>query len=244
MEQYDESYEDWFEGRAGEGKKQCLLAAIDDATGKITKAKFDAHEGVFSTFKFWQEYLEKHGKPLNIYSDKFSTYSMNHKTAQENPDTKTQFKRATEELGIELILANSPQAKGRVERLFRTLQDRLVKEMRLNNINTVSEANTFLQKTFIPDFNKRFSVSPRSTANFHKKITEKEKNFFSSVFTRHEERILRNDYTISYKNIWYQLEATKALLIRKKDIVTVLEKEDGSIQMKLRGKYPDFHKLP
>lgn len=242
--QYDGSYEDWFEGRAGEGYKQCLLASIDDATGTITKAKFDEHEGVFPTFKFWQEYLEKHGKPLNIYADKFSTYSMNHKTAQENPDTKTQFKRAMEELDIELILANSPQAKGRVERLFRTLQDRLVKEMRLVGINTVNEANSFLQNVFISDFNKRFSVTPRSKVNLHRNVTKKEKDSFPSVFTRHEERTIRNDYTISYKNIWYQIEATKATLVRKKDIITIEEKENGSIQVKLRGKYLDFHKLP
>jgi hypothetical protein len=242
--QYDGSYEDWFEGRAGEGAKQCLLAAIDDATGKITKAKFDEHEGVFPTFRFWEEYLKKHGKPFNIYSDKFSTYSMNHKMAQENPDTKTQFKRVTEELGIELILANSPQAKGRVERLFRTLQDRLVKEMRLNHINTVPEANLFLQNVFIPDFNKRFSVLPRSKANLHKKVTDKERNSFPSVFSRHEKRTVRNDYTISYKNIWYQIEATKSVLIQKKNTVIVEEKEDTNIQIKLRGKYLDFHELP
>jgi hypothetical protein len=243
LEQYDGSYEDWFEGRMGEGKKQCLLASIDDANGTITSAKFDEHEGVFPTFRFWQEYLEKHGKPLNIYADKFSTYSMNHKTAKENPDTKTQFKRAMESLNIEIILANSPQAKGRVERLFRTLQDRLVKEMRLNNVNTIPEANTFLQTTFIPDFNKRFGVSPRSTEDLHKKVTEKEKNSFPSVFSRHEERTVRNDYTIAYKNIWYQLEATQSLLIQKKDTVTVEEQEDQSIRITLRGKYLDFHTI-
>ena len=244
LQQYDGSYEDWFEGRLGEGKKQCLLASIDDATSTITKAKFDEHEGVFPTFRFWQEYLEKHGKPLGIYVDKFSTYSMNQKTAKENPDTKTQFKRATEKLGIELILANSPQAKGRVERLFRTLQDRLVKEMRLNNINTIPEANLFLTNVFIPDFNQRFGVPARTEANLHRKVTEKEKESFPSVFTRHEERTVRNDYTISYKNIWYQLGPTTSLLIRKKDTVTIEEREDGSIQIKMRGKYLDFHKLP
>lgn len=242
--QHDGSYEDWFEGRLGEGKKQCLLASIDDATSTITQALFDEHEGVFPTFRFWQAYLEKEGKPMGIYVDKFSTYSMNHKIARENPDTKTQFKRAMESLGIEIILANSPQAKGRVERLFRTLQDRLVKEMRINNIGTVSEANTFLANVFIPDFNKRFGVLARTEANFHKKITKRERTSFPSVFSRHEERTVRNDYTISYKNIWYQLEATSSVLIQKKDVVIVEEKEDGSIHMKLRGKYLDFHPLP
>ncbi len=244
MEQYDGSYEDWFEGRLGEGKKQCLLASIDDATGKITQAKFDEHEGVFPTFRFWQEYLEKHGKPFSIYTDKFSTYSMNHKTAKENPDTKTQFERVMEELNIELILANSPQAKGRVERLFRTLQDRLVKELRLSDVSTLFEANIFLTNVFVPDFNKEFSVCPRSTANIHKRITQKEKKSFPSIFSRHETRTIRNDYTISYKNTWYQMEATKSVLIQKKDIVIIEEKEDGGIQIRLRGKYLDFYPLP
>lgn len=244
LQQYDGSYEDWFEGKLGEGKKQCLLASIDDATSTITSATFDEHEGVFPTFRFWQEYLEKHGKPLGIYVDKFSTYSMNHKIAKENPDTKTQFTRAIESFGIEVILANSPQAKGRVERLFRTLQDRLVKEMRLSGINTLSEANLFLINVFIPDFNKRFGVTARTSANLHKSITEKEKESFPSVFSRHEERTVRNDYTIAYKNIWYQLEATPSLLIQKKDTVTIEEKEDGSIQIKIRGKYLNFHPLP
>ena len=244
LQQYDGSYEDWFEGRLGEGKKQCLLASIDDATGTITSAKFDEHEGVFPTFRFWKFYLETHGKPLSIYVDKFSTYSMNHKLAKENPDTKTQFTRAIESLGIEVILAHSPQAKGRVERLFKTLQDRMVKEMRLSSINTIPEANLFLTNVFIPDFNKRFGVTARTSANLHKSITEKEKESFPSVFTRHAERTVRNDYTIAYKNIWYQLEATPSLLIQKKDAVIVEEKEDKSIQIKMRGKYLDFHQLP
>jgi len=244
LEQYDGSYEDWFEGRLGEGKKQCLLAAIDDATGIITRAKFDEHEGVFPTLRFWQEYLEIHGKPMYIYVDKFSTYSMNHKLAKENPDTKTQFTRAIESLGIGSILANSPQAKGRVERLFRTLQDRLVKEMRLRGINTISEANLFLTNVFVPDFNKRFGVPARTEADLHKKVTEKEKESFPSVFSRHETRTVRNDYTIAYKNRWYQLEATQSLLIQKKDTITIEEREDQSIKMKLKGIYLNFHQLP
>lgn len=162
LQQYDGSYEYWFEDR---GKKCCLLASIDDATGKITFAKFDEHEGVEPTFAFWQEYIEKHGKPLAIYVDKFSTYSMNHKLAKENPDTLTQFQRAMQQLGIEVIIANSSQAKGRVERLFKTLQDRLIKELRLNNISNISDANEFLEKIFIPKFNARFSVIPKLVRN-------------------------------------------------------------------------------
>lgn len=133
MEQFDGSYHDWFESRA---PRVCLLLSIDDATGQITHAVFDHNEGVMPVFSFWKQYVELRGIPLSIYVDKFSTYSMNMVDAKDNPDTLTQFMRATQELGIDLICANSPQAKGRIERVFSTLQDRLVKELRLAGISS------------------------------------------------------------------------------------------------------------
>lgn len=120
MIQFDGSYERWFEDRDSSGEI-CLLAAIDDATGRIVKAQFAAHEGIFPVFAFWQSYLNAHGKPRMIYLDKFSTYHQNQITAKADNDTLTQFQRAMEELRIEVVPANSPQAKGRVERLFGTL---------------------------------------------------------------------------------------------------------------------------
>jgi len=125
MIQYDGSYEYLFEYR---GDKCCLLASIDDANSRVWM-KFDEHERVVPTFNFWREYIERFGKPYSIYVDKFSTYSMNHKLAKENPDTLTQFQRAMEKgLNVEIIHAQSAQAKGRVEKLFKTLQDdRLIK---------------------------------------------------------------------------------------------------------------------
>lgn len=241
LEQYDGSYEYWFEDR---GTKCCLLASIDDATSKVTHAKFDEHEGVEPTFNFWQEYFERNGKPHEIYVDKFSTYSMNHKLAKENPDTLTQFERAMAELQVGVIKANSSQAKGRVERLFKTLQDRLIKELRLNKISTVAKANEFLIETFLPKFNAKFSVVPRSNANLHKKITDKETKKFPSIFSRHYERTIRSDYSLSYKNAWYQLEETQSVAIFKKDVVTVEERFDGTIKIRLRGKYLNYKQLP
>lgn len=241
LEQYDGSYEYWFEDR---GQKCCLLASIDDAKGEITHAKFDEHEGVEPTFNFWQEYLEKNGKPHEIYVDKFSTYSMNHKLAKENMDTLTQFQRAMTQLSIGVINAHSSQAKGRVERLFKTLQDRLVKELRLNKISTIAKANEFLEKTFIPSFNAKFGVVPRSMANLHKKLTQKEKDQFPAIFSRHYERTIRNDYTLSYKNSWYQLEETQAVAMRRKEVVTVEESFDKTVRFKLRGKYLNYKQLP
>ena len=117
--QFDGSYHDWLENDS----EECLLAAIDDATGKIVKAVFEDNEGVHSVFRFWISYLEAYGRPVAIYLDKFSTYKVNHKSAVDNEKLMTQFQRAMAELDIRVICANSPQAKGRVERLFGTLQD-------------------------------------------------------------------------------------------------------------------------
>jgi len=240
LQQYDGSYEYWFEDRA---PKCCLIASIDDATSRITFAKFGEHEGVEPTFDFWQQYLQRLGKPLAIYVDKFSTYSMNSKLAKENPDTLTQFERAMSTLQIEVIKANSSQAKGRVERLFKTLQDRLIKELRLNNISTIKGANEFLEKIFIPKFNARFSVEPRAKTNLHKKVTKFEKDSFPSIFCRQYERTIRNDYTVSYKNIWYQLEETQAVAMFSGEIIKVEERFSGDIYFRLRGKYLNYKQI-
>jgi len=239
--QHDGSYEFWFENR---GEKCCLLASIDDAEGRIIQAKFAEHEGVEPTFNFWKEYIETHGKPHEIYVDKFSTYSMNHKIAKENQDTLTQFERAMRQLNIGVIKANSSQAKGRVERLFETLQDRLIKELRLNNISTIEEANKFLKKVYIKKFNDQFSVQPRFKTNLHKKLTAKERKELPSIFSRHYARTIRNDYTLSFKNDWYQIKETPPLAIFPKETVTVEESFDKTIRFKLRGKYLNYEKMP
>lgn len=241
MIQYDGSYEYWFENR---GKETCLLASIDDANSKVS-AKFDEHEGVEPTFNFWREYIERYGKPYSIYVDKFSTYSMNHKLAKDNPDTLTQFERAMEkDLGIEIIRAHSPQAKGRVEKLFKTLQDRLIKELRLKNISTIADANKFLEEEFLPKFNAKFMVEPRSAADLHKPLSKKEKDNLGSIFSRQDEKVVRNDFTVSCKKKCYQLVEHQPVTICKQDIVTIEERMDKSIHLKLRGKYLNYRLLP
>jgi len=202
MIQYDGSYEYWFENR---NDKCCLLASIDDASSRVWM-KFDRHEGVEPTFNFWREYIERFGKPYSIYVDRFSTYSMNHKLAKENSDTLTQFQRAMEKnLNIEIIHAQSAQAKGRVERLFKTLQDRLIKELRLNNISTIEEANKFLEEDYLLKFNAKFMVEPRTKSSLHKKLIKQEINKLNSIFSRQYQRTVRNDFTISHKKNYYQL---------------------------------------
>lgn len=241
MLQYDGSYEYWFENR---GEKCCLLACIDDANSNVW-AKFDEHEGVEPTFNFWREYIERFGKPYSIYVDKFSTYSMNHKLAKENPDTLTQFQRAMEKgLNIEVIHAGSAQAKGRVEKLFRTLQDRLIKELRLKNISTIAEANRFLEKEFLSKFNAKFMVEPRTKADLHKQLTKGETSKLDSIFSRQYERTIRNDFTISHNKHWYQLAKEQPVTICKQDKAIAEERMDKTIHFQLRGKYLNCKLLP
>jgi hypothetical protein len=235
MLQFDGSYHDWFEGRGGL-HEACLLASIDDATGKVTDAQFAPHEGVFPVFAYWKRQCETEGKPRSIYLDKFSTYTMSSEAAKNNPDLKTQFQRAMIALQIEPIFANSPQAKGRIERLFDTFQDRLVKELRLANISTIEAANKFLKEKFIPAFNAKFSVQPASSANLHRKLTAKELAALPSIFSRQEERTVQNDFTFSFKNQWYQIMEQQPVTVCKKDILTVEERLDDTIHFRLRGK--------
>ncbi|MBI4592012.1 ISNCY family transposase [Candidatus Uhrbacteria bacterium] len=239
--QFDGSYEHWFEERSGEA---CLLAAIDDASGRIVHAAFAEHEGVVPVCGFWEDYLTRYGKPLAVYLDKFSTYRMNHSLAQQSADTLTQFQRAMQELHIEVIHANSPQAKGRVERLFQTLQDRLIKELRLRNISDIQTANTFLAERFIPAFNAKFAVEPRTRGDHHRRLKKCETKILTAVLCRQEERTVRNDFTISFQRQWYQLNPSQPVTVCKKDIVTVEERRDGNIHLRLRGKYLHYHTLP
>ena len=237
MQQFDGSYEYWFEDRAAEC---CLLAAIDDATGTITRAQFGADEGVYSVFSFWQGYLLHLGKPRSIYLDKFSTYKMNPKFSQENHELKTQFERVLHKLHIEPITAHSPEAKGRVERLFKTLQDRLIKELRLNNISTIPKANHFLEHKFLPWFNAKFGVSAQNQTNLHQALTAKEQTQLPAIFSKQYTRTVQNDFTVSFNNQWYQLTKDQPVTVCKQDKVIVEERLDDTIKIRLRGRYLNY----
>ena len=238
LEQFDGSYHYWFEKRFVDANENpievCLLAAIDDATGKITKAMFSAHEGIIPVFTFWKEYIEEVGKPLKIYLDKFSTYKINHKNAVDNHELLTQFQRAMQNLDIVLIPAHSPQAKGRIERLFGTLQDRLVKEMRLANINTPGAGNIFLQEVFIPKFNQRFSYPPAKEGDVHRPVSKTDKNHLSNIFSIHKTRRINNDFTIQFKNKWYQLIEIQPTTVRPLMIVLIQTWLDESVHIMLK----------
>lgn len=244
MVQFDGSYHDWFEGRGGV-KEACLLLAIDDATGKITHASFARHEGVLPVMGFWLAYARICGIPQSVYLDRFSTYSMNVKLARENPDTLTQFERAAKEAGLDVIHAYSSQAKGRVERVFGTLQDRLVKEMRLAGISTMKEADMFLQDIFIPAFNRRFAVLAVQEGDLHRAVSKSElEDILPFIFCRRESRAIQNDFTISFKAQWLQLLPTPRLSMRPKECVHVHQLPDESLRLLVRGKEANFHPLP
>jgi hypothetical protein len=155
----------------------------------------------------------------------------------------TQFQRAMKDLGINPIPANSPQAKGRIERLFKTLQDRLIKEMRLAKIKNPEEGNKFLE-TFIPKFNKKFSVIPAKEGDVHEPLTREDKKNLNRIFSVQSTRTVNNDFTIQFKNKWYQLEEVQPVTIRAKEKVLVEEWLNGTIHISSKGKYLRYIILP
>jgi len=239
MEQFDGSYEYWFENR---GPSCCLLISVDDATSKITQAQFVQDEGTFPVFNFWKEYLLTHGKPRSIYLDRLRTY-YNNILPEKDEQMLTQFQRAMRELGIEPIVAYSPQAKGRVENRFKTLQNRLIKEMRLRNISDIKRANQFLKEEFIPWFNQRYGKEPVKKTDLHRKLTLKEKKQLLAIFSRQSQRVVQNDFTIRFNNKWYQLTKKQPVTVFPKDRVIIEERLDGSLKIRLRGKYLNYQVL-
>lgn len=204
MVQLDGSSHHWFEER----NNPCtLLAFIDDATSQIMDGCFADHEGTFTLFEATEHYLKMHGKPLSLYVDKHSTYKINRQANVEeglkDQQAQSQYTRAMNTLGIEVIFANSPQAKGRIERLFQTLQDRLVKELRLRNISNKVEATRFFREEYISIHNSKFGVCPRENTNVHKILTKQDN--LTKIFTIQSKRIVSKDLIVQYKNTRYQL---------------------------------------
>lgn len=248
MQQFDGSYHYWFEKRFvdqdGNPIEVCLLAAIDDATGNITKASFSANEGVIAVFTFWKKYVQEIGKPISVYLDKFSTYKINHKAAVDNSELLTQFQRAMQQLQIQLITAHSPEAKGRVEKLFGTLQDRLSKEMRLANINSPEAGNRFLKDVFIPKFNTKFAVVPTKEGNVHRPLLKTEKGNLTHIFSIQETRRVNFDFTIQFKNNWYQLTEIQPTTVRPLEKVMVEIWLDQTVHITFRNHELAYMLLP
>ena len=228
--QIDGSHHDWFEGRAD---KCCLIVFIDDATGKLTALRFSEVESTYDYMNITRRHVEQHGKPVAFYSDKHSVFKVNAPEAHSGTHT-TQFGRALHELNIDLICANSPQAKGRVERVNYTLQDRLIKEMRLAGISSIEAANQWLP-TFIEDFNQRFSRQPYNLENAHRPLRENADEL-DDIFSRQVTRTVTKSLTLQYDKVVYLLENTPETirLIGKK--LMIYDYPDGTIDIKHCGK--------
>lgn len=201
MIQIDGSHHDWFEGR---GPECVLMGYTDDATGKVY-ARFYEYEGTMPAMDSFKRYVKRYGIPVNVYLDKHTTYKSPKKATfpgyEEEP--LSQFERAMKELGVEVKHAHSPQAKGRIERLFRTFQDRVVKEMRLRGIKTIEEANKFLA-SYLPFYNKKFAVKPKEKKDIHRDIPKGIN--LNSILCIKTERILRNDFTVAHSRKLYQIQ--------------------------------------
>jgi hypothetical protein len=232
MIQLDGSHHAWLEGR---GPELVLMGYIDDATGMVYGRFYD-YEGTIPAMDSFKRYVRKYGLPMSVYLDKHTTYrSQRRLTVEEEVAGQvqplSQFERALEELGVEVIHAHSPQAKGRVERLFGTLQDRLVKEMRLAGIATQKAANAFL-RDYLPRYNRRFRVPPANSTDVHVKLP---RGFnLDRYLCIKTERTVKRDHTVAHKTKLYQL--TPPVLSRK---VVVEEWITGSVHIVTT----DGHKL-
>jgi len=237
--QLDGSDHDWFEGR---GPRCALLIFIDDATSRILYGEFIPVEDTLNLLAAAKTYLLLHGRPLAFYVDKDSIYKVNRQaTIEEELRDKqpfSQFSRAMKELDIEMIFALSPQAKGRVERGFKTHQDRLVKELRLAGISTREEANKFLHKIYIPDHNARCAVPPADPANVHRPLLPAHR--LDQILSLRVERIVANDFTLRFRKQFFQLLQDQPVRVRPKDTVQVEIRLDGSTHIRFKDHYLHF----
>lgn len=241
--QADGSLHRWFEDR---GPACVLLAFIDDATSRVPYAVFVESECTEALMRATWMYLEQEGRPVALYVDKDSIFKTNREATVEEqlrqvqPDT--QYARALRQLGIELILAHSPQAKGRIERLFGTFQDRLVKELRLRRISTPKAANRFLWTGYLDDHNRRFAVAPANATNVHRPVLAT--HDLAAIFSLQVWRTVQRDYTLAWHGERFQLEREQPCPVRPGAAVLVEQRLDRSIHLRFKHQYLRFHVLP
>ncbi len=227
--QIDGSPHWWFEDR---GPKCTLLVFIDDATSRLMHLQFAKSESTFDYMRAMHHYIDQHGKPLALYSDKHSVFRVNTKGALGG-DNMTQFGRALKELNIEILCANTCQAKGRVERANLTLQDRLVKELRLEGIDDMATANVYLPK-FVEDFNRRFAKPAANDKDLHRPTAEHEDP--ETILVVKEQRTVSNSLTLQYDRIRFLLEPNDETAGLKRKKVEVYDFPDGRIEIRHQGK--------
>ena len=241
MVQMDGSPHDWFEGR---GEKAVLMVMIDDASSRIFAQFFDA-ETTRSSMEIFGQYARTYGLPESLYVDRHSIYRCEREATVEEQlkqtGALTQFGRAMSQLNVGVILAYSPQAKGRVERANETMQDRLIKEMRLEGISGIKEGNRFLKESFLSRHNEKFSVVPQAEEDLHRRIPEGVQ--LDEVLCFEGRRQVQNDWTIHWKNRLFQLMKRSEVLGLVKQRITVREKLDGTIQLVHKGRLLKFEEI-
>lgn len=240
--QLDGSDHPWFEER---GPRCVLLIFIDDATSRILYGEFVPVEDTLNLLAAAKSYLLLHGRPISFYVDKDSIYKINRQSTIEemlrDEQPLTQFTRAMGELDIDVICAHSPQAKGRVERGFKTHQDRLVKELRLAGISTMTKANRFLQDIYIPKHNARFAVEPANTSNAHRDLLKTHR--LDEILSLRTQRTVFNDFTVRFHNQFFQLSRNQRLRVRPGNKVFLETRLDGSIHIRFKDQYLHFKML-
>lgn len=238
--QLDGSHHRWFEERGG---KCCLMNMVDDATG-TTLALLAEEETTAAAMTLLWQWVEKYGIPKALYTDRKNVYVTEREPSLaeqlKNEEPLTQFGQACQKLGIEIILAYSPQAKGRVERKNGVHQDRLVKELRLQKINNLEAANSFLTREYLAEHNSKFAVQAAQEADYHQAVDEALD--LRMVFCLEEERQISNDWTVRYKNKYLQILRQKNLPPVKRK-VRVQEHLDGSLHIVYRGRAVEFQEL-
>jgi transposase len=233
MVQMDGSHHDWFEGRAG----WCvLMVMIDDATS-LTYARFYPAETTAAAFDVFGRWAAARGLPRSLYVDRHSIYR-----DEDHPDKPTQFGRACKQLGVELILAHSPQAKGRVERRNAVFQDRLVKELRLRNISDMAQANNLLEAMFLKDLNGRFAVKAEKDQDLHRPVPAG--TALGEVLCVQEKRVVGNDWCVRWQNRWLQIDAAHAGLKLPGRKVLVKHLGEGRLIVEHEGNPLSIAELP
>lgn len=225
--QIDGCQHHWFEDR---GPQCTLLVFIDDATGRLMQLRFVPSESAFAYFLATRDYIARHGKPIAFYSDKHTVFRNN--SRERSGDSMTQYGRALHELNIDILCANAPQSKGRVERAHKTLQDRLVKELRLAGISDIDAANVFAP-VFIEDFNRRFARAPRLEKDLHRPLAALDD--LETSFTWKAERKVSRSLTLQYNRILFILEPTEFTLALPGKSVTMMEFPDGRLEIRHKG---------
>jgi len=238
--QMDGSHHKWFEDR-GEGC--CLMNMVDDATG-VTLSLFDEQETTVGAMTLLWKWIDRYGIPAALYTDRKNVYVPDEKTAAKaeliGEEALTQFGRACKSLGIRIIEAHSPQAKGRVERSNGTYQDRLVKELRLEEISNLNSANKLLHESFVDELNEKFAVDAREKIDFHRSAKGRD---LKSVFCLEEERALTDDWIVRYENVYYQM-AKQSDRPPTSRSVTVKRYLNGELHFNYRGKDLEHRELP